>query len=150
MSDIGSLARLRPDVTVRRVAKARSLALLLEDWRQWLHVGAPTVEHLVGAYFDRVEPCVYFIESGEGGPIKIGVSSCVGQRMYDMQISNPEKLSCLLTVSGGVPLELMLHKVLHGSRIRGEWFRRSIELDVFIALATRPVRQWGRATAEAA
>lgn len=151
MAELNTLPHLLPlDGMIRRDVAPRTLQRLLDDWKAWLAVHSPAIASRVAAYLNCNGPYVYFIESGPGGPIKIGVSSCVGTRMYDMQISNPDKLACLLTISGGGHLELMFHNVLRESRIRGEWFRRSVELDVFIALASRRPGHWGRSRTEAA
>ncbi len=141
---------LPPGRMIRRAAEPNALRKLFGDWQAWLAANAPLLAPRVIVYLDGRGPSVYLVESGPGGPIKIGVSSCIGQRLADLQVSNPDKLSCLLTISGGTNVELMLHSVLRESRIRGEWFRRSIELDVFIALGSRPIRQWGHVAREAA
>ena len=78
---------------------------------------------------------VYFVQSGDGGPIKIGLSCPQGwlTRLSHMQTGNPAELRLLRTVRGDKSVEAKLHKQFKDSRIRGEWFEPTPEL---LALAT--------------
>lgn len=66
---------------------------------------------------------VYFIESGSGGPIKIGSTQNVARRVKILQTGNPEKLNLLHWTTGGNALELHLHEEFKEFHIHGEWFR---------------------------
>ena len=66
---------------------------------------------------------VYFIRSGDNGPIKIGYSSNGPQaRMGELQVGSPEELKIVGWVPGPKPLEKKIHTFLDGWKIRGEWF----------------------------
>jgi len=76
---------------------------------------------------------VYFIESGSGGPIKIGIAIDVGKRLRQIQVGNPHPLAVLLEIPGGEEREGRLHALFREDRIHGEWFRRSPAILTFIA-----------------
>lgn len=68
---------------------------------------------------------VYFVQCGEaGGPIKIGVTQDVDQRLSRLQVGCPIELTLLASiyVDDGEKLEADLHRRFATSRIRGEWF----------------------------
>ena len=66
---------------------------------------------------------VYFIQAGEGGPVKIGWSSNIKVRMESAQVDNPEPLALLAYVPGGPEIEARLHHRFREAHLRGEWFR---------------------------
>jgi hypothetical protein len=78
-------------------------------------------------------PRVYFIQAGDEGPIKIGISGSPVGRVSALQVSVAEKLRLLAHIPGGRPCEMALHKFYRRERIRGEWFRPSLRLAAFIA-----------------
>jgi hypothetical protein len=65
---------------------------------------------------------VYFIQAGEGGPVKIGTAISARVRMDSLQVGHYEELFLLRTLDGGRPLEQWLHGKFIERRIRGEWF----------------------------
>lgn len=65
---------------------------------------------------------VYFVQAGEDGPIKIGVSNEPLSRMAEMQTCMPHTLRMLAFHPGTRAEEQSLHKRLAAFRIRGEWF----------------------------
>lgn len=65
---------------------------------------------------------VYFIQSVNGGPIKIGHASNLLARLKHIQVSNPEQLCIVAVCAGGRALERELHAKFSDSHIRGEWF----------------------------
>jgi hypothetical protein len=78
---------------------------------------------------------VYFVQSGSGGPIKIGkTSGKPGNRLTGLRCGSAEELQ-LLGVIQDAPeiLEKELHKRFSTLRVRGEWFRPDVELLHFIA-----------------
>lgn len=77
---------------------------------------------------------LYFIECGEGGPVKIGIAGCVPSRLACLQSSNPHPLACLVAVERKVAkyLEADLHRRFADHRIHGEWFKRAPEIDALI------------------
>jgi hypothetical protein len=89
--------------------------------------------HLGHAKWTRTDPAhgIYFIESGKGGPIKVGwAKDSVSERLTILQTGNPEHLNLVGVVVGDVQAERALHRVLGWARIRGEWFAREPALRV--------------------
>ena len=76
---------------------------------------------------------VYFIQAGDGGPIKIGSATDVEQRMSDLQVGSAQELRLLAKVPGGYRREGELHDFLSKHHIRGEWFQPHEE--VFVVMA---------------
>lgn len=78
--------------------------------------------------------CVYFIRSGENGPIKIGKATGGAEsRLSDLQTGNPERLTIVATVPGGLAVEAMFHRRFAAYRRPiGEWFDPGPELLAFI------------------
>lgn len=66
---------------------------------------------------------VYFIQAGLNGPIKIGWSANVKQRLAAAQVDNHEELILRAMTPGGPAIEERLHVVFEAAWIRGEWFR---------------------------
>lgn len=75
---------------------------------------------------------VYFIQAGKDGPVKIGVTNTVSQRMTMMQAHNHEELYLLLSFEGNELAELSLHRMFAEYHIRGEWFRYGPEIQKFV------------------
>lgn len=71
---------------------------------------------------------MYFIQRGEHGPIKIGVSTDVTGRLRSLQVGFLDPLVLLGTLPGGADLEQALHDRFRDQRVEGEWFRPSPEL----------------------
>ncbi len=65
---------------------------------------------------------IYFIQAGDGGPIKIGISSSALARMQVMQSDNHADLKLLHIERGTMKEEHAFHKRFAVYRIRGEWF----------------------------
>lgn len=75
---------------------------------------------------------VYFIQSGEGGPVKIGTAEDVAARLRELQCGNPETLVVLRTIEGGRAEEVACHRHFSALRIRGEWFSFAPEMLIFV------------------
>lgn len=75
---------------------------------------------------------VYFVRVGDSGPIKIGRSVDVGQRVATFQTANHLPLRVLATLPGGAAVERVVHGQFFHLRINGEWFRPDLELLEFI------------------
>ena len=84
---------------------------------------------------DGSQSCVYFIQEGDDGPIKIGVSTIgsVHGRLRSVQRGNPRVLRLRRVVRGGYGLEGTLHKRYAEHRMVGEWFEPHEEV---LAVAT--------------
>lgn len=66
---------------------------------------------------------VYFIKSGDGGPVKVGWSENPQMRLAQLQSAHHETLTLIDAVPGGRDVEAAVHAQLAESRVRGEWFR---------------------------
>jgi hypothetical protein len=71
---------------------------------------------------------VYFIQSTEGGPIKIGKSDHPSRRLAGLQNGHPQELVIRAVALGGHAAETLLHQHFERSRLRGEWFMPTKEL----------------------
>jgi Meiotically up-regulated gene 113 len=72
---------------------------------------------------------IYFVRQGDRGPVKIGITNEAppfGDRLSDLQVGNPERLSVIHFIRGAdKELEREIHRRLEKHRIRGEWFKPS-------------------------
>ena len=76
---------------------------------------------------------VYFLRSGEAGPIKIGYTGTTpNARLSALQTGNPEPLRLIGAVPGTMADESRLHDRFASVRLQGEWFRPVPELLNFI------------------
>lgn len=113
--------QVRPDVDVRGQRVASIYRLMDED-------GSPLFEAVNRFFPEDEKRFVYFIQRGEDGPIKIGVSVDVAGRLRTLRAASQEPLVLLGTLPGGAGLEQALHDRFRDQRVRGEWFRPSPEL----------------------
>lgn len=84
----------------------------------------------------RASGLIYFVSSAEqeSYPIKIGFcASDMDKRLCELQIGNPFALAVLATTPATYAQEQGLHKSLSASRLVGEWFRRSAEVENALA-----------------
>ena len=75
---------------------------------------------------------IYFIQAGERGPIKIGITNNVIKRLNDLQVANYKHLFVRYTIPFDSRLqaetfEKLMHRVHHKQCIRGEWFKPFID-----------------------
>jgi hypothetical protein len=77
---------------------------------------------------------IYFIQSGEHGPIKIGLSDKPTRRLRQLQTGNPDELLLRHVIPGDLGGEKKLHTRFEPARIRGEWFGKDY-LPVIAAFA---------------
>jgi hypothetical protein len=75
---------------------------------------------------------VYFIQAGDGGAIKIGISDNPHKRLGKIQTDCPHRLTILAIIDGGAALEAELHARFKASRGIGEWFSPTPDLLDFI------------------
>lgn len=78
----------------------------------------------------------YFIQRHDGGPIKIGKSRDIRNRLSSLQGGTPELLVCIAYIEGDVEDEL--HEKFHEVRVCGEWFAPAPVLMEFIAQHATP------------
>lgn len=70
------------------------------------------------------DPCVYFIQADENGPIKIGFTADdPKRRLSQLQTGNPSMLKLLGSVKGSSAHEKRFHATLAEWRLQGEWFQ---------------------------
>jgi len=80
---------------------------------------------------------IYFIQAGEDGPVKIGRAVNPVERLSVLQTGNWSdfRLRAALTVDDDTEVETSLHKMLSRYRIRGEWFRFNVVVNIALAQA---------------
>lgn len=66
---------------------------------------------------------IYFIRSGIDGPVKIGQTRDVIQRLNNLQTAHHDTLNLIRVIDGTPDLEARLHQHFADYRLRGEWFR---------------------------
>jgi hypothetical protein len=85
---------------------------------------------------------VYFIQAGQGGPIKIGTSRSPARRFYQLQTASAIQLAPLGLMKGGRNLERAIHAAIDeispSARLKGEWFRPLPGLLDYIAEESTP------------
>src|SRR5438045_1216226 len=75
---------------------------------------------------------IYFVQP-QGRPfVKIGYARCVGARLQDLQVSHPEELILLGVIAGSRAKESELQARFAHLWVRGEWFRYTREVRLFI------------------
>lgn len=76
---------------------------------------------------------IYFIRSGENGPIKIGYTDGdVLVRLASLQTGNPVELTLIKTIAGSRKAERHIHSHFEEIHHRGEWYHPTSELLEFI------------------
>ncbi len=77
---------------------------------------------------------IYFVQSEEGGPIKIGTTECLAQRLPCLRTDcGKPDLRVLAVINGGRAEEQGLHKRFSRLRLDGEWFEPANDLMEFIS-----------------
>lgn len=69
-------------------------------------------------------PTVYFVGSEEG-PVKIGFTTELPNRLRSLRNSSPVPLKLLASIPGTRETEKEYHCRFSGYRLHGEWFERS-------------------------
>lgn len=75
---------------------------------------------------------IYFIQQGNDGPIKIGISWEIKKRLRDISVSSPFNPMVLALIPGNREKEKQLHRKFKKEHLRGEWFKASDRLMEFI------------------
>jgi len=89
--------------------------------------GASEYDH--AAEYGKV---VYFVQSRLGGPIKIGLTTELSQRLKQLQNESPIPLQIVGALRGDEKVEAAIHERFRKLRLHGEWFEPSTELVEFI------------------
>lgn len=89
---------------------------------------------------------IYFIQAGDKGPIKIGISSdsVVKKRLSALQTAHYLELALIGHVPGSRRGEARLHRRFSDLRLRGEWFEAHKSLVKHIAFNTIKPERNGR------
>ncbi len=74
---------------------------------------------------------VYFIQAGDGGPVKIGWTRVLLRRLGNLQTGNHQKLRVIGWFGGSQADEATVHGYFSPDCIRGEWFDWSMGLEWF-------------------
>jgi hypothetical protein len=71
---------------------------------------------------------VYLLQSGEDGPVTLGVCSdrALRRRIAALQAGNPELLRLRALLDGDERLERALHGRFGAQRIRGDWYAPAV------------------------
>jgi hypothetical protein len=132
----------RQRLRVREDLFARHADMLERRYRE-LHPNRPGLTEFDTGADDQIEfwatnlpdtRFVYFIQDGENGPVKIGLSNEPDKRISKLQTGNPRELFLRHVIPGDRAVENQLHKRFEPARIRGEWFGREY-LPVIVAFA---------------
>jgi hypothetical protein len=83
--------------------------------------------------FGAISGFVYFVQSGEDGPIKIGFAEDVARRVRELQTAHAARLRILAFIRGSMTTERQLHWQFRAIRISGEWYSPGPELLAYIA-----------------
>jgi hypothetical protein len=89
-------------------------------------------EDVIKKIIENKESHVYFMQKGDDGPIKIGITKRIRHRLGVIQVDNPCLIYLLAIFPGGRTEELSLHKRFSEFNIVGEWFEPCEELLEFI------------------
>lgn len=72
---------------------------------------------------------IYFIQCGDDGPIKIGHTKGLAiNRLNNLKVYCPYKLTLLFSMQGNTSLEKQIHKELKQYKTTGEWFSPTPEV----------------------
>lgn len=75
---------------------------------------------------------IYFIRSGNA--VKIGVTTDIRRRLYDLQVASPTALELVGVHLGDRKTEEALHHRFRNHQIRGEWFRWCDPIQRYVSL----------------
>ena len=74
---------------------------------------------------------IYYATDGTAVKIGYSVTGQVKLRITKLQTGNPRKITILAVCPGGRRAERALHRKFAHSSLRGEWFKRTIEIMTF-------------------
>ncbi|MFO0697849.1 MAG: GIY-YIG nuclease family protein [Nitrospira sp.] len=78
------------------------------------------------------EECLYFIQPGTGGPVKIGYIKQLATRLKAIHKMNGGSVRFLGAMAGTCEDEKRFHEEYANDRLHGEWFRLSPEILLFL------------------
>lgn len=77
---------------------------------------------------DPATVAVYLLQQGDAGPVKIGSTASLRQRLSALQTASPVPLRVLALLPGGQDEERALHARFTEHRLRGEWYEPAAEI----------------------
>lgn len=98
----------------------------------------PAMRHAALDYMRRYRGYVYFVQAGTVGPIKIGTSVSVKDRVASIQVHCPERLFVLGVIRGGIIIEQAMHRRFAAHRLHHEWFEPNPHIFAFL----RRCKEW--------
>lgn len=122
------MAKMHPATREKRI---NYLADAMRDdvFSEFLRRGRDVEEVASRMRIDQTDGIVYFVQCGDGGPIKLGhTRHDINKRLAALQTANPFLLTARRTIPGSRRLESMLHKHFARDIILGEWFVATEEL----------------------
>lgn len=95
----------------------------------WEHADPGATSRDIRADPARRAQTIYFVQAGDEGPVKIGTSKFVNERLATLQTHSPYPLRLIGTIEGD---EAKIHARFSHLRLHGEWFRPGDDLLEFI------------------
>ena len=86
----------------------------------------------MGHFSDGRPLMIYFIREEGSDYVKIGRTRMPGDRLRELQVSNPRKLRIVKLFKAPPKAEPILHTLFREERVRGEWFKISQRMSQFI------------------
>ena len=125
------------ETAARQELQPEATALAQRYQRSATWVGGGLVERLqavwhIIAVTEEDTQELYFIQAGEDGPIKIGISQDAKRRLSGLQTAHHEELRLLGSIPGGRRAEEFMHQLFVAQKLRGEWFKSDPVLLSFI------------------
>lgn len=78
-------------------------------------------------------PVIYFIETPCGQYVKAGYTTDLYPRLSTIQTGNPQELQVMFVIQGDRRVEQEVHSALRPFHVRGEWFRRTKEVEALLS-----------------
>lgn len=123
----------KPNEAVRRIAALAPDRPLVQNRQSGRFVNGRSIPDQGWTSRTSRKLCyVYFIQSGQSGPIKIGCSNDPKKRLMTLQISSYEELRIIGLRLGTEADEAMIQRNYSHLHIRGEWFHPGEELLKYI------------------
>lgn len=83
---------------------------------------------------------VYMVRVGDNGPVKIGWSArSPEKRVRSLQCGHHQHLRIIRTVDGPREAERWMHEFFRAQRLRGEWFKWSLQMTEVTLDQVRPL-----------
>jgi hypothetical protein len=112
--------------TINKREFVRHAGKYLIPGESYILKGNPSITIRIELSDTNTEGHVYFIQSGVNGHIKIGYTNRpIESRLAELQTGNPEKLSILKVIKGGVYLERELQDKFKRYHLCYEWYKYS-------------------------